>query len=229
MAALFPWSHLRLALSHLWWVEDSNHMAAWLCNWHSRRNIANGFTVIYLFIYIYLRVCVCIVDIVYDSRAIFRHSHRNLLAWSFKNAQIGERCGRCRYGGNAEKELVEKQGWWMNDQSSDLHQIFTRYPIRWIIECPRYSPDIHQISPANGVQKYSLTFPPLMTDSEFHPMEPMERSWSPGQHPWTWWRGRDHKTNTKYGDGLGGECDLTWLSEIIIKLASIGRTINEPV
>ena len=157
MAALFPWSHLRLALSHLWWDEDSNHMAAWLCNWHSRRNIANGFTVIYLsiyiyiYIYIYICVCVCIVDIVYDSRAIVRHSHRNLLAWSFKNAQIGERCGRCRYGGNAEKELVEKQGWWMNDQSSDLHQIFTRYPIRWIIECPRYSPDIHQISPANGV------------------------------------------------------------------------------
>ena len=70
----------------------------------------HSYLFIYIYIYIYLRVCVCIVDIVYDSRAIVRHSHRNLLAWSFKNAQIGERCGRCRYGGNAEKELVEKQG-----------------------------------------------------------------------------------------------------------------------
>ena len=55
-------------------------------------------------------VGVSLLDIVYDSRATFRHSHRNLLAWSFKNAQIGERCGSRRYGGNAEKELVEKQG-----------------------------------------------------------------------------------------------------------------------
>ena len=65
---------------------------------------------IYIYICIYLRVCVYIVDIVYDSRAIVRHSHRSLLARSFKNAQIGERCGSRRYGGNAEKELVEKQG-----------------------------------------------------------------------------------------------------------------------
>ena len=57
-----------------------------------------------LFIYIY------IMDIVYDSRAIVRHSHRSFLARSFKSAQIGERCGSRRCGGNAEKELVEKQG-----------------------------------------------------------------------------------------------------------------------
>ena len=59
---------------------------------------------LYIYIYVY------IMDIVYDSRAIVRHSHRSLLARSFKNAQVGERCGSRRYGGNAEKELVEKQG-----------------------------------------------------------------------------------------------------------------------
>ena len=48
MAALFPWSHLRLALSQIWWHEDSNHMAASLPNWHNQRNIANGFTLAFL-------------------------------------------------------------------------------------------------------------------------------------------------------------------------------------
>ena len=65
MAALFPWSHLRLALSQIWWHEDSNHMAASLPNWHNRRNIANGFTLASLYYSIvnpcHSKLAVCIL------------------------------------------------------------------------------------------------------------------------------------------------------------------------
>ena len=65
MVALFPWSHLRLALSQIWWHEDSNHMAASLPNWHNRRNIANGFTLASLYYSIvnpcHSKLAVCIL------------------------------------------------------------------------------------------------------------------------------------------------------------------------